>query len=169
MCIPSVHVLHALLNSLKNCGYQLVLPFQGPSVPVLLAAAFEFSVTVPNAAGLSQAATQQDLVYVVETMKAWMPMLQAQILQQNYQGSVSSSGNSRKRKQERQSTFKRELYNYYTDKAARTLPTTIQCMITRLHLPAADVVAAHLWPKGRDMVFGSSLCLSHLFVEGSIL
>ena len=122
-------------------------------MPVLLAAAFEFSVTVPNAAGLSQAATQQDFVYVVETMKAWMPMLQAQILQQNYPGSVSSSGNSGKGKQERQNTFKRELYNYYTDKAAETLPTTIQCMITRLHLQAADVVAAHLWPKGRDMVF----------------
>ncbi|KAL0031971.1 hypothetical protein WJX79_009500 [Trebouxia sp. C0005] len=62
-----------------------------------------------------------------------------------------SSGNSGKRKQERQNSFKRELYNYYTDKAARILPTTIQCMITRLHLQAADVVAAHLWPKGRDM------------------
>ncbi|KAL0039623.1 hypothetical protein WJX77_003638 [Trebouxia sp. C0004] len=47
----------------------------------------------------STAQLQQDFASVVETMKAWMPMLHAQILQQNYQ----------------------------------------------------DVVAAHVWPKGRLM------------------
>ncbi|KAL3160415.1 hypothetical protein ABBQ32_010739 [Trebouxia sp. C0010 RCD-2024] len=52
--------------------------------------------------GVSQAVSpvQQDFVSLMETLKAWMPMLQAQILQQNYQASVSGSGNSQKRKQE---------------------------------------------------------------------
>lgn len=94
---------------------------------------------------------QQDFVSLVETLKAWMPMLQAQILQQNYQASVSGSGNSQKRKQEQQDTFRLQLYNYYFDKSARILPTKIQCMITRQSLQAADMVGAHLWPKSRDM------------------
>lgn len=147
-----------MLSRVHALYCQLVIPWS--SVPVLPAAAFEPSVSLPNAAGVSQAIStvQQDFVYMVETMKAWMPMLQAQILQQNYQGSMSASGNSGKRKQERQDTFKRELYSYYTDKSARTLPTTIQCMITRLHLQAADVVAAHLWPKGGDMVCLEAYC-----------
>jgi len=115
-----------------------------------------------NTAGASQATStaqlQQDFASVVETMKAWMPMLQAQILQQNYQGSTSASGNSGKRKQEQQAAFKLELYNYYVDKSAKALPTKIQCMITHLSLQASDVVAAHVWPKSRLMVCLEAYC-----------
>ncbi|DBA74985.1 TPA: hypothetical protein ACH3X1_010328 [Trebouxia sp. C0004] len=71
----------------------------------------------------STAQLQQDFASVVETMKAWMPMLHAQILQQNYQGSTLASGNSGKRKQEQQAAFKLELYNFYVDKSAKALPT----------------------------------------------
>ena len=108
---------------------------------------------IPIAAGVSQAVSpvQQDLVSLVETLKAWMSMLQAQILQQNHQASVSGSGDSQKRKQEQQDTFRLQLYNYYFDKSARILPTKIQCMITRQSLQAADMVGAHLWPKSRDI------------------
>ncbi|KAL3162997.1 hypothetical protein ABBQ32_009429 [Trebouxia sp. C0010 RCD-2024] len=64
---------------------------------------------------------------------------------------MEGSGNSQKRKQEQQDTFRLQLYNYYFDKSARILPTKIQCMITRQSLQAADMVGAHLWPKSRDM------------------
>ena len=115
-----------------------------------------------NAAGDLQASStaqlQQDFASVVETMKAWMPMLQAQILQQNYQGSTSASGNSGKRKQEQQAAFGLELNNYYVDKSAKALPTGIQCMVTHPSLQASDVLAAHVWPKGRLMVCLEAYC-----------
>lgn len=49
---------------------------------------------IPIGAGVSQAVSpvHQDFVTLVETLKAWVPMLEAQILQQNYQASVSGSG-----------------------------------------------------------------------------
>ena len=99
-------------------------------------------------------------------------MLQAQILQQNCQASVSGSGNSQKRKQEQQDTFRLQLYNYYFDKSARILPTKIQCMITRQSLQAADMVGAHLWPKSRDMVRVEACCACtpvDLLAKGPIL
>ena len=115
---------------------------------------------IPIVARVSQAVSpvQQDFVSLVETLKAWMPMLQAQILQQNYQASVSGSSNSQKRKQEQQDTFRLQLYNYYFDKSARILPTKIQCMITHQSLQAADMVGAHFWPKSRDMVRVEAHC-----------
>ena len=115
---------------------------------------------------------QQDFVSLVETLKAWMPMLQAQILQQNYQASVSGSGNSQQRKQEQQDTFRLQLYNYYFDKSARILPTKIQCMITRQSLQAADIIGTHLWPKSRDMVRVEACCACapvDLLAKGPIL
>lgn len=129
---------------------------------------------IPIGAGVSQAVSpvQQDFVTLVETLKAWMPMLQAQILQQNYQASVSGSGNSQKQKQEQQDTFRLQLYNYYFDKSARILPTNIQYVITRQSLQAADMVGAHLWPKSRDMVRVEAYCVCppiDLLAKGPIL
>lgn len=131
-------------------------------------------VIIPIAAGVSQAVSpvQQDFVSLVETLKAWMPMLQAQILQQNCQASMSGSGNSQKRKQEQLDTFRLQLYNYYFDKSARILPPKIQCMITRQSLQAADMVGAHLWPKSRDMVRVEACCACtpvDLLAKGPIL
>ena len=141
-----VSSMHANLLTWQTCHniiaeYNITCMFRSSS---LLDHTF---VIIPIAAGVSQAVSpvQQDFVSLVETLKVWMPMLQAQILQQNYQASVSGSGNSQKRKQEQQDTFRLQLHNYYFDKSARILPTKVQCMITRQSLQAADMVGAHTY------------------------
>ena len=92
-------------------------------------------------------------------MKALMPMLQAQIVQQNYQASTSASENSKKRKQEQQSAFQLQLYNYYVDRHASAMPSRIQCMITGQNLDCDLVTAAHLFPKARHLVRVSTSCV----------
>ena len=73
-------------------------------------------------AGASQALSehfQQDFVCVMMGMKALMPLLRAQIAQQNYQSSTSASASK---------------------------PSRIQCMIAGQKLDCDRVTAAHLFP-----------------------